>query len=405
MSPLRTALALGCSTLALVGCGGGSTDTPPPPTLAAPTNFTVNNFGTFGWSATPSATRYELYADPDGAGPLPEAKADDFDQASGTGFRYVGAGTQGFQGSLHAAITASSLTVGLNSSYRLRACDADGCGAFTASKAYDVVNGISHEFASGRVPLKFSYGLDANPRLSKDGLTLAISQSGANADSAVAVFTRSSSAQPWQQQALLRSGKGYFGDQIVLSADGSTLAVRALEPSSSDPNFNQGVAYIYQRSGSTWNQQAYFVPPSAPSACAQPCRATVTDHLALSADGSLLATSQNFSTSAGVGSTSIAAVVTYARNGTTWSQQALLETGGKSVDLLALAADGKTLAVNQGAFYLGTPSPQTTTPFALVFTQQSNGTWSQQARIPVGIVYLQTIGASSLSTMELSGDG
>ena len=48
---LRTALALGCSTLALVGCGGGSGHTtppsPPPSALAAPANFTVNNLDTF----------------------------------------------------------------------------------------------------------------------------------------------------------------------------------------------------------------------------------------------------------------------------------------------------------------------------------------------------------------------
>jgi len=405
-SLLRPAVALGCVLAALAGCGGGSDDTaqPPAPSLAVPTNFAVSNLGTFGWSATPGATRYELFVDPDGTGPLAEAKADDYNQATGTGFTYAQAGIQQISGALYATASASSLAASLNAYYRLRACDASGCGAFTPAMTYDIANGISHEFASGRVPLQSSLGLDGNSRLSKDGLTLVIRAPSPDADSAVYVFTRPGSAQPWQPQTVLRSGKSYFGDQIALSADGSTLAVRALEPSSSDPNFSNGVVYLYQRSGNTWNQQGYFAPPTAPSTCPQPCRADITDHLALSANGDLLVTSLNFSTPAGAGSISIGAVVTYARNGTTWSQQALLETGGKYVDLLALAADGKTLAVNQGAFYLGSPSPQTTTPFALVFTQQ-NGTWSQQARIPVGIVYLMTVGASSLSTMELSGDG
>ena len=405
-SLLRPVVALGCALVALTGCGGGSGDTAQPPAanLAAPTNFTVSNLGTFGWSATPGANRYELFVDPDGAGPLAEAKADDYNQATGTGFTYAQAGIQQISGSLNATASASSLAASLNAHYRLRACDVSGCGAFTAAKTYDIVNAISHEFPSGRVATKFTYGLDGYPRLSKDGLTLVIGQSSPAADSAVYVFTRPSSAQPWQPQTVLRSGKSYFGEKVALSSDGSTLAIQGMEPTNGNVNALTSVVYLYQRSGSTWDQQASLEAPTAPSACPQPCRAGSIGHLALSANGNLLATSLSFNTPAGVGSTSIGAVVTYVRNGTSWSQQALLETGGKSVDLLALAADGKTLAVNQGAFYLGAPSPQTTTPFALVFTQQ-NGTWSQQARIPVGIVYLETVGASSLSTMELSGDG
>jgi hypothetical protein len=101
--------------------------------------------------------------------------------------------------------------------------------------------------------------------------------------------------------------------------------------------------------------------------------------LALSADGSLLAGSINFYSQAT--RKYMSAVVIYARNGATWSQQALLETGDRSADIMALARDGKTLVVNEGAQYRSESVPS----FAMVFTQQSNGTWSQQARIPVGI--------------------
>ena len=121
--------------------------------------------------------------------------------------------------------------------------------------------------------------------------------------------------------------------------------------------------------------------------------------LALSADGSLVAGSINFFSQ--TTRKYMAAVVIYARNGATWSQQALLETGDTFVELMALARDGKTLAVNQGA----TRRDGSTPSFALVFTQQSNGTWSQQARIPVGITHFVDIAAGSYSDMKLSDDG
>ncbi|MBI3102487.1 MAG: hypothetical protein HYY98_13180 [Burkholderiales bacterium] len=405
MNPLRTAAALGCALVALAGCGGGSDDAAQPPTttLAAPTNFSVTKLGVFRWNVTPGATRYELYVDPDGAGPLAEAKANDFDQATGTGFRYSLEAIQWFSGDLNAPVSATSLAASLNASYRLRACDASGCGAFTDPKTYDIVNAVSHEFSSGRAPNKYIYSLDVSPRLSKDGLTLAMGQPSAGDDGAVYVFTRDSSTQPWQPHAVLRSGKGSFGAQIELSADGSTLATTGKLTSASDANALADVAYLYQRSGSSWNLQATLEAPAAPSACPQPCFAGHVGHLALSANGSLLATSRKFSTAPGVGSTSMGTVVTYTRSGATWSQQAVLETGGKSVELLALSGDGKTLAVNQGAESLSTPSTDMTA--ALVYAQQSDNTWSQQARIPVGLVHLVTLGASTLSSMELSVDG
>jgi len=393
-------LALGALLGALAGCGGGSSDTPPPSTLAAPANFSVNfaYLEYFQWSATPGATRYELHADPDGSGPLGEVKLSDYNDTSRTGFQYQSYDAQTFTGNV-AGTDVLSLTARLNTTYRLRACDANGCGDFTAPRSLDVVNSISHEFPSGRTALHPSTPF----KLSKDGLTLAFAIPRADADSAAYVFGRASSTQPWQQQAVLRTGRAYFADRIALSADGATLAVQAREPASSASDDTQNVVYIYQRNGSDWLQQGALAAPSAPSTCPQPCRATGLD-LALSAEGNLLATSLMFATPAGVGFTSIGAVATYARTGAIWSPQALLETGGKSAELMALSSDGKTLAVNQGAFYRDAQQTQTT-PLALVFTQQDNGTWSQQARIPVGIVYVVDIAAGSYSTMKLSSDG
>lgn len=389
MNPLRTALALGFALAALAGCGGGADDTAPPPapSLAAPANFTFAL--NLRWTATPGATHYELHVDPDGPGPLPETKAADANNGSGAGFRYQSVDARAFTGTFYdASIAALDLATRINTTYRLRACDANGCGSFTAS----IVNEPSYEFPSGRVPIFHS--------LSKDGLTLAIQRYDASVPvpDTVSVFTRSSIAHPWQQQALLRSGNAQFGYPLALSDDGNTLAVNEWVPSEGDLFPSRTRTYIYQRSGSTWSQQASLTPSNIPSACQPPCSMSGSK-LALSADGSLLAGSINFFSQ--TTRKYMAAVVIYARNGATWSQQALLETGDRSADIMALARDGKTLAVNEGANYRDGSTPS----FALVYTQQINGTWNQQARIPVGITYLVDIAAGAYSDMKLADDG
>jgi len=392
-------LALGCATLTLIGCGGGSGDKPPPSPLAAPSNFTVglDTLQYFRWSATPGAIRYELYVDPDGKGPLAEVKVEDSDGVSGTGFSYSYHEPLGFTGYVYGNSILDQ-TERLNGSYRLRACDANGCGAFTAVKGLNVAHDLSYEFASGRAPLQFSVGSDSRPRLSKDGLTLVIADPG---DSSATIFFRNDTTQPWQQQAVLRSGKANFGYNMALSADGNTLAVTSYEPTSSGPYASSGVVYLYQRSGSTWTQQAYLDANSAPQACPRRCSASLTNPLALSADGNLLAVSANITVPGDTHPSYAGAVFTYVRTGVTWAPQAYLESGGSNVSSMALSSDGNTLAMNEGKW----AAPLTGTPFVRIFAQQGNGTWNQQARIPAGIVGLFDTSGVQQSAMELSSDG
>ncbi len=382
--PLRTALALGCSALALIGCGGGSDDAPPPspaPTLAAPTNFTYEVY--LRWTATPGATHYELYVDPDGPGPLPESKAPARDDNGGNGFSVdaYSKDSQMLMGSFYDGnFKALGLATTINATYRLRACDAQGCGSFTAPIGQE----YSYELPSGRVPISHSQ--------SKDGLTLAIRHSDYDKKIyEVVVFTRSSLAHPWQQQAVLPSGYG----SLALSDDGNTLATTGSVPSEGTSPASTRTR-IYQRSGTTWSEQASLDYSNLRADCLlQPCGAGVHDSK-LSADGNVLAQSISFYTPATGKYT--AGVVIHARSGATWSQQALLETGDHSAYIMALARDGKTLAVNQGSDY----SPPS---FALVFAQQSNGTWSQQARIPVGTMYMMLGVPPQVGGMQLSDDG
>ncbi len=198
---------------------------------------------------------------------------------------------------------------------------------------------------------------------------------------------------------MLRSGDVFFGNPLALSDDGNTLAFNEQVPAENNLTPSSARTYIYQRSGSNWSQQASFTPSNIESACQQPC-STYASKLALSADGSLLAVPIQLSSDTPQYKT-MGTVVIYARNGANWYQQALLVTGDIHVDFMALARDGKTLAVNQGAIR----SIESTPSFALVFTQQSNGTWSQQARIPVGLKTMTDITSMDSSDMKLSDDG
>lgn len=388
----------------MAGCGGGSNDTAQPPapspepSLAAPTNFKSTGFITFSWDTTPGATRYELHADPDGSGPLAEIKLSDYSEASRTGFGYRSNSEQTSLSGSVSGIDALQLPAGINASYRLRACNASGCGDF-ASVVPDIAKLNSHEFSSGYAPFVLN-SPSSQSTLSKDGLTLAMNHWSVAGDSTTYLFGRASKSQPWQQQARLSYGTS------TLSADGTTLAVVGQETPSSPPRTTKTVVYIYHRSDSTWSQQ-YLDTPSAPSACPQPCEVYGASRgPMLSADGNLLVVPLNFSSRRPAldgGDTSIGAVATYVRNGAAWSPQALLETGGKRVEALALSGDGKTLVVNQGGHNLHYPDPQA--PHAVVFTQQGNGTWSQQARIPVDLSFVVDISGISYSSMKLSDDG
>ncbi|MCP9450715.1 MAG: FG-GAP repeat protein, partial [Nitrospira sp.] len=89
---------------------------------------------------------------------------------------------------------------------------------------------------------------------------------------AVYLFTRSGG--PWTQQAYVKASNtetgDWFGTALAFSADGSTLAIGALQEDSralginGDPTDNgaidSGAVYLLTRNGGTWTQQAYIKP-------------------------------------------------------------------------------------------------------------------------------------------------
>ena len=283
--------------------------------------------------------------------------------------------------------------------------------------------------------------------LSADGSTLAVgaygeasattgingNQADNSAPEAGAVYVYTRSGSTWGQQAYIKASNtnanDWFGQSVALSADGSTLAVGAWSEASSATGINgtqadnsasgAGAVYVYTRSGSTWNQQAYIKASNS----------DVGDHfgwsVALSADGSTLAVGAHGESSAATGingnqvdnsAPDAGAVYVFTRSGSTWSQQTYLKASntnaGDQFGRLALSADGSTLAVgawSEDSSATGINGNQADNGASgagavYVFTR-SGTTWSQQAYIKASNSDVSDVGDTFGWSVALSADG
>ena len=292
--------------------------------------------------------------------------------------------------------------------------------------------------------------------LSDDGNTLAVGarlegsnstgvggadNEGASFSGAVYVFVRDTT---WSEQAYIKaSNTGFFdefGRSLSLSGDGNTLAVGARSEGSNSTGVggiednssatNSGAVYVFTRSNTTWQQQAYI-------------KASNTDNgdqfgysVSLSDDGNTLAVGAptEGSNSTGVNgdqdnndAPGSGAVYVFTRStvNATWSQQAYIKAsnadsgdrfggignapnqGGPSV---SLSGDGNILAVGayrEGSDAKGIDGDQDNNDAGqsgavYVFTRSSTGMWSQQAYIKASNTDSDDQFGHSVS---LSGDG
>ncbi len=216
--------------------------------------------------------------------------------------------------------------------------------------------------------------------LSSDGNTLAVGAyaedsiatgiDGNQADNifidsgAVYVFSRVGAV--WTQQAYVKASNtnanDRFGSSVSLSSDGNTLAVGAffedsaatgIDGSQADGINNAGAAYVFNRAGSTWTQQAY-VKASNTGAGDQFGYA-----VSLSSDGNTLAVGAWIEASAATGIDgdqadntlgNAGAAYVFSRTGTAWTQQAYVKASntaaGESFGFaVSISGDGNTLAV------------------------------------------------------------
>lgn len=185
--------------------------------------------------------------------------------------------------------------------------------------------------------------------LSNDGNTAVVgarfeSDSGTTENGAAYVYTRSGST--WtQQQKLLASDKAsayHFGSSAALSSDGNTALIGSVDQSEIPTTVVNGAGYVFTRSGSTWTQQQKLLASD---------RATgdqLGQSVSLSADGNtaLLGALEEDSS----GTTNNGAVYMYTRSGSVWTQQQKLLAGDKATDdqfgfAVAISGDGNTALV------------------------------------------------------------
>jgi hypothetical protein len=388
----------------------------------------------FSWSATPETTHYELYEDPDGPGPLPEAMVGN--AMTGTSQIYE----------------INKLHERVNATYRLRACNGSSCAFKATTLTPDATKAHFFFKPDGSTVLgPFDNVADNTVRLSADLKTLVVGvpqsvntvtlprPTPAIDESAVYVFVRSATNEAWQPQARLQASNlrapacnnkaqdycqsSSFGGHLALSADGNTLAVSATGETSNarGVNGNQantdslaaGAVYVFTRTNGAWNQQAYIKSSNTPALNNTWCKPLfwVTlpcneQHfgisIALSADGSLLAVGAPGESSKSIGingdqtdtsAPGAGAAYIYTRSGSTWTHQAYLKASNTEADdgfgvFLTLSGDGSTLAVSakfedSSATGINGDQRDNSDPVsgAVYVFSQSNGAWNQQAYV------------------------
>ncbi len=217
----------------------------------------------------------------------------------------------------------------------------------------------------------------------------------ANGSGAAYVFVRSSAAQraagapTWTQQAYLKASNAQAGDEFgwAVAIAGDTLVVGATGEASngSSPADNSaisaGAAYVFERTGSSWSEQAYLKAANAEAGDLFGWSVAIVGDTVVV--GAIYESSSGGSPADNSAAAAGAAYV-FVRSDTTWTQQAYLkaanaESGDVFGDALALA--GETLVIGASGEDGNGSSPADNSAAAAgaayVFIRAGT-TWSQQ---------------------------
>ncbi|TGM43079.1 hypothetical protein EHQ75_02480 [Leptospira levettii] len=249
---------------------------------------------------------------------------------------------------------------------------------------------------------------DSNQITITNGPTASIDNS-ASSSGAVYVFQRTGST--WVQQAYIKPPNAEANDQfgISLSISGDTIVVGAFNEASNQTTITNGTsasannsaafagaAYVFQRSGTSWAQQAYLKASNIEANDRFGTSVSISGDTIVVGSGfedSNQTTITNGATAStdNTASASGAAYV-YRRTGSTWAEEAYLKAPNADANDQfgnAVAIDGDTIVVgafseasNQTAITNGTTvssdNSATLAGAAYVF-QRTGSTWSHQA--------------------------
>ena len=208
--------------------------------------------------------------------------------------------------------------------------------------------------------------------ISTDGNTVLVGAPGEDTGvgdaGAVYAFTRSGTT--WSQQAFIqcsdRAQYDGFGEHIAVSSNGNDAIIGVREKSGG------GAAYVFNRSGSTWSQQAKIVSSDLQTGDAFGSDVDISDNGATVIVGA---------PTEDTGASNVGAAYIFTRSGTSWSQQQKIQASDKQIyDNFGIAVGLDTtgdLAII-GANYEDTDYGNAGA--AYVFTRDGT-TWSQESKI------------------------
>ena len=216
----------------------------------------------------------------------------------------------------------------------------------------------------------FSYGWGDGVCISGDGDTVIVGayfeDTTDTSAGAAYIFTRSGTS--WSQEAKIQASDAeasdQFGKSVSISDDGNTVLVGAWQEDTGGSN--AGAAYIFTRSGTTWSEEAKIQASDKAGGDDFGWSVSISD------DGNTALVG-----SWGDGSSAGAAYI-FTRSGTTWSQEAKLVADDGSVGdrfgrTVCISGDGNTALI-------GASWQSSYTGAAYIFTR-SGTTWSQEAKL------------------------
>ena len=239
-------------------------------------------------------------------------------------------------------------------------------------------DGEAGDFFGPSVAISGNTAVIGNPRDDDNGIN----------SGAVYIFTRSGTT--WNQQAKLIAGDGSVGDEFgnPVAIDGDTVIVGAWQ--NDTKGIDSGAAYIFTRSGTTWNQQA---------------KLTASDGVERDAFGFSVAISGNTVTvGANRKSNSVGAAYVFTQSGTIWNQQAkVIASDGANFDGFgnSIAISGNTLIVGASDDDVNTGTGEIIDLGSAYIFTRSGTSWNQQAKLNVSnLAYYFRFGDS----VAISGD-